>query len=133
MKLSNEMKITVGQEYFKRKIFRKMAEWFRIWITQYPSEVVMEMIRTNQSIIDDLEKELMKKFPKEKVAKYLNEIELYKNSITVQDKDTLMKMIYFRLPEYRDVFNENQSWINEQVKQSLIEFDSYIYKVKHDL
>lgn len=133
MNLTKEMQGLVGQEYFKRKIFRKIAEWFKEWLKKYPPEQIKEKIAKNQFIIEDLEKELIKMYPKNTIIQYLPEIELYKSSITEQDKHTITKMVYFQLPEYRDELSKNHVWLNYQIMQLLIAFDSYIFKIKQEV
>lgn len=130
MRLTDEMKLSIGQEYFKRKIFRNIATWFKSFLDKYTSEQISNMIIENRFIIDDIEDDLLNTFPKEKILNHINEIQAYRNSMTYEDKENLAKMIYYQLPEYRDLLKSNPKWLNEYIKQALIAFDSYIFKIK---
>jgi len=132
MALDNSMKLGIGQEYFKRKLFRQIVEWFKDFINSYSVEEITENILNNRYIVKNVENDLLKNFSKENIIKYLPEIELYSNSMTEDNKITLIKMIYNNLPEYREVFSKNQGWLSNQVRQALIAFDSYIIKIKAD-
>jgi len=126
-------KVAVGQEYFKRKIYRKIADWFKDWIKKYHVDTVNEMILNDEYIVSEIEEELINSIDRKQIEKYMDEIEYYKSSMTQRDKENLIKVIYFNLPQYRDAFDSNKTWLENQVKQALIAFDSYIFKVKNNL
>lgn len=133
MVLDNIIKTGIGQEYFKRKIFRQLTAWFKEFLDAYQMEELSEKITDNYLIVKDIEKYLLETFSPEQIHKYLPEIELYHNSMTEENKVSLTRMIYVNLSEYRELFEKNQKWLSEQVQQTLIAIDSYLIKIKTEL
>lgn len=132
-KLTDDIKQTIGQEYFKRKFFRQISIWFKDLISSYPHEQMGDMISKNKFLVQEIETYLAASFDKKQIVKYISHIEIYCNSLTNDNKIELTKMIYYNLPEYRKELDNNKEWLENQVKQALIALDSYVIKVKNDI
>jgi len=132
-KLNDDVKQTIGQEYFKRKFFRQISIWFKDLISSYPREKMGDMILKNKFLVQEIETYLTTSFDKKQIVKYISHIETYCNSLTNDNKIELTKMIYYNLPEYRKELDDNKEWLENQVKQALIALDSYVIKVKNDI
>lgn len=132
-KLNDDVKQTIGQEYFKRKFFRQISIWFKDLISSYPREQMGDMILKNKFLVQEIETYLTTSFDKKQIVKYISHIETYCNSLTNDNKIELTKMIYYNLPEYRKELDDNKEWLENQVKQALIALDSYVIKVKNDI
>lgn len=132
-KINDETKSIIGQEYFKRKLYRKISEWFSSYLKKYDISYISNVILEKRYLNKDIEIEILNIIPKDNIIKYINEIEEYKASITPDDIQKLIKMIYFHIPEYREALEKSPNWLSEQVTQILIAFDMQIYKAKKEI
>jgi hypothetical protein len=131
--ITDNQKAIIGQEYFKRKIFRRIAEWFSDCLKKYPAGQITKIIKEGKFITDDLEDEIPNIISKEHIIKYMNEITVYRSSMTPEDYKSLIKMIYFHIPEHRRALEENKDWLNEQVIFALCAFDNHVLQIKNEI
>lgn len=130
----NINKKQIGAEYFKQKVFRAIAKWFREFVmTKYSSDDFITIVKENKPVVVELQDYLLKTFTQEQIKGSANDISKYISSVTESDINNLAKKIYFQIPEYRPYFDKNKQWLIHNTKEALIAFDSFVYKLKNNI